>query len=149
MEGNRTLLRVGPQVCDILEAERFVTDERSGAVATFVGVTRKDVVGGKTVVALEFEAHVPLAESVLNQIVEKHRSENPDLRHVFIHHRLGRVPVGEGNVVIAVSSPHRKSAFTGVQAIMDELKALLPVWKKEIFDDQTYRWQENAEFRPR
>ena len=145
----RTRVSVGQGLVDLAEAERFVVDENCGAVATFTGITRKDNLGkSKQVVALEFEAHVPLAEAVLNQIVERHRKENAELAHVFIHHRIGRVPVGEGNVVIAVSAPHRKSALKGVQDIMDELKALLPVWKKEVFDDGTYRWQENVEFRP-
>ena len=145
----RTHVRIDFEAIRTVEAHQFVADENCGAVASFLGVTRRDILDRtRQVVALEFEAHVQLAEAVLNQIITRHRDENPELAHVFIHHRIGTVPVGDANVVIAVSSPHRKSAFRAVQALMDELKARLPVWKKERFSDDSYRWQENVEFRP-
>ena len=130
----------------VQQAMEFVTDEKCGAAATFVGVTRSDVVENKRVTALEFEAHVKLAESVMHQIIDEYRAKKPNLVHVFVHHRLGVVPAGEGNVVIAVSSGHRRAAFQALENIMDQLKAKLPVWKKEIYDDGSYRWLENAEF---
>ncbi len=145
----KTFIRLSETATQIAEAETFVLDDQCGAVATFVGVTRRDKVPDRgEVMALEFEAHVSLAEAVLFQIVEEHRLSNPDLRHVFIHHRMGTVAVGEGNVVIAVSSPHRTSAFRALEAIMSGLKAKAPIWKKELFTDKSYRWQENAEFNP-
>jgi molybdopterin synthase catalytic subunit len=145
----KTLILIAPDPIDILQAERFVCDESCGAIASFVGVTRRDSIdGGKVVSALEFEAHVELAKSVLSDIVSSYRLRDPDLWHVYIHHRLGIVPVGHGNVVIAVSSAHRKSAFNAVQELMDLLKAQLPVWKKEWFTDNSYRWSQNIEFNP-
>jgi molybdopterin synthase catalytic subunit len=144
----KTIIRVSVDPIDIGEAHTSVSDEECGAVASFVGVTRRDSVNGKIVSGLEFEAHVQLAESVLMDIVTSYRSQDSSLRHVFIHHRLGVVPVGEGNVVIAVSSGHRKTAFKAVQELMDQLKAQLPVWKKEWFTDNSYRWCQNIEFNP-
>ncbi len=65
--------------------------------------------------------------------------------HVYIEHRIGSVDVSESNIVIAVSSGHRKCAFRACEAIMDTIKARLPIWKKEVFDDGSTRWLVNAE----
>ena len=145
----KTFVKVSRDAIDLQEAERFVLDDACGAIASFVGVTRRDIVDDRTVIGLEFEAHVPLAEAVLHDIVSSYRKRSEsDLKHVYIHHRLGFVPVGSGNLVLAVSSPHRKTAFRAVEALMEELKSTLPVWKKEKFHDNSYRWSQNVEFTP-
>lgn len=144
----KTEIRIDPSLIDILDAQSFVTDEACGAVASFVGVTRRDTVQNKQVQALEFETHVPLAKAVLEDIVDSFRTRNSELCHVYIHHRTGIVPTCQGNVVIAVSSGHRAPAFSAVVELMDLLKAKLPIWKKEIYTDGSYRWLENTEFSP-
>ena len=144
----RTAIKIDSTPTDILDAHSFVTDEACGAVASFVGVTRRDTVQNKQVQALEFETHGPLAKSVLEEIVDTCRTRYPELCHVYIHHRTGIVPTGQGNVVIAVSSGHRATAFTSVVELMDLLKAKLPIWKKEIYSDGSFRWLENTEFSP-
>jgi molybdopterin synthase catalytic subunit len=122
----------------------FVSDPECGAVSIFTGITRRDIVEGKgTVVGLEFEAHQVLAISVMEDIVSVYRKNHPDVRNVYICHRLGFVPVGETNVVIAVSSPHRVVALRAVEDLMNELKTHFPVWKKEIFDTGEYIWKDN------
>jgi molybdopterin synthase catalytic subunit len=127
-------------------AVQFVSDPRCGAVATFLGVTRSDIVNGNLVGELDFESHEPLALAVLDTIVRDYRTEDPELQHVYIEHRLGRVCVGETNIILAVSAKHRKCAFRAVETLMDRIKAQVPVWKKEIYTDLTYRWIENSEF---
>jgi molybdopterin synthase catalytic subunit len=142
----KTHISISNDRCDLSEANKFVGDIRFGAVTSFVGVTRQDTVHNAQVVALVFECHVPLALHVLSEIVENFRAAEPELGHVYIHHRIGYVPVGEGNVVLAVSCGHRKLAFLVIEGIMQELKARLPIWKKEHFDNGGSRWMENMEY---
>ena len=142
----RTHVAVSSDPVDISNAHEFVNDVCCGAVASFVGITRQDTLDGQCVSGLMFETHTPLATAVLEGIVNEHRERQPELNHVYIHHRIGFVPVSQGNVVIAVSSRHRKVAFEAVQQLMDSLKATLPVWKKETFHNGSSRWMENAEF---
>jgi len=128
------------------DALKFVTSPECGAVSMFTGITRNDFVKDKgTVVGLEFEAHAPLAIAVMTEIVEQYRLINTEVRHVYIVHRLGYVPVGDFNVVVAVSSPHRAVALKAVDDLMNELKAHFPVWKKEVYDQGEYTWKENSE----
>lgn len=123
------------------------SDPRCGAVSTFFGITRGDVLlDGKQVIGLEFQAHAPLAEAAIREIVERCRKQIPDLLKVYIHHQLGYVPVNDTNVFIAVSSSHRGDAFRAVEYLMDQMKAMAPIWKKEIYHDQSHVWKENSEF---
>lgn len=142
----RTRVSVSVEPVDVVEAINFVSDVFCGAIASFVGVTREDMLDDRKVSALEFETHPPLFHAVLNEITDDFRLKNSELVHVFVHHRIGRVPVGEGNVVIAVSSGHRKAAFEALEHLMGGLKAKAPIWKKEIFDDGASRWMQNTEF---
>lgn len=104
-----------------------------GAVAAFVGTTR-DHHGGRPVVRLEYEAHTPLALRMLGELGAKADARcGGSLVRVYLAHRLGAVPVGEASVVITASSPHRREALDAVAWLIDELKATLPVWKKEWY----------------
>lgn len=123
----------------------FVTEDSCGAVSVFVGITRKDTCNGKTVTALEFETHLPLLHAELEAIVQRGRVNFPDITNVYIEHRIGKVDIGEANIVIGVSSPHRKSAIHAVDSLMDDIKRTLPIWKKELFDDNTHVWKHNTE----
>lgn len=142
----RTRVLVSVEPVDVGEATKFVTDVFCGAIACFVGVTREDIIDDRKVTALEFETHPPLFHAVLNETIDDYRLKNREIVHVFVHHRIGRVPVGEGNLVIAVSSGHRKATFEALEQLMEGLKAKAPIWKKEIFDDGASRWMQNTEF---
>jgi MoaE-MoaD fusion protein len=109
-----------------------VADERAGAVATFVGTTRVHS-RGRTVLYLEYEAYPDMAEAEMRRIAEglKHRYE---LCEIAIHHRTGRVGIGEPSVVIAVSAPHRQEALAACRDAIDTLKETVPVWKKEVYE---------------
>lgn len=113
------------------EAVSEVHDEEAGAIATFVGTTRRHS-RGREVLHLEYEAYEGMAEEVMarlaSELVARHA-----LCRVAIHHRVGRVDVGETSVVIAVSAAHRADALAACKEAIDELKVSVPLWKKEIY----------------
>jgi molybdopterin synthase catalytic subunit len=101
----------------------LVRDPRAGAVVTFLGVTRE-------VPELEYEAYAPMAERQMAEIVAL-AIERYGLCAAAVEHRVGTVPLSEASVAIAVSAPHRQEAFDGGREIIDEIKARVPIWKKE------------------
>jgi MoaE-MoaD fusion protein len=100
-----------------------VRDPRAGAVVTFEGVTRE-------VAELEYEAYVEMAERQMERIVLA-AIERHGLCAAAAEHRVGTVPLSEPSVIVAASAPHRAEAFAGAREIIDELKALAPIWKRE------------------
>jgi MoaE-MoaD fusion protein len=109
-----------------------VTDERAGAVATFLGTTRSES-RGRSVLYLEYEAYAGMAEQVMAEIAEKLKAKH-ELCDVAITHRIGRVAIGETSVAIAVSAPHRHAALAACQEAIDTLKETVPLWKKEVYE---------------
>jgi molybdopterin synthase catalytic subunit len=109
-----------------------VTDETAGAVATFLGTVRRES-RGRTVRYLEYEAYVEMAEDVMAQIAAD-LERRYDLWSVAIHHRVGRVEIGEASVAIAVSAPHRQDALAACKDAIDTLKQTVPLWKKEVYE---------------
>jgi molybdopterin converting factor subunit 1 len=109
-----------------------VTDERAGAVATFLGTTRAQS-RGRAVVHLEYEAYPGMAEQVMEEIGAKLKAKH-ELCEVAITHRVGRVGIGETSVAIAVSAPHRDAALAACQEAIDTLKETVPLWKKEVYE---------------
>jgi len=115
----------------------LVKKPNNGAVITFLGTTRNNTENRK-VLHLEYEAYIPMAEIKLNEII-KHIHEKWDIEDVFIAHRLGKVEIGETSLVVSVSSPHRKLAFDACQYAVDTLKLIVPIWKKEFFQEES-KW---------
>ena len=109
-----------------------VADPRAGAISTFSGVTRNEF-EGKDVLHLEYECYIPMALSVLSELCETIRSKWNDILHIAIEHRIGLVPVKETSVIIAISSAHRKDGLEAVHWAIDNLKANVPIWKKETY----------------
>ena len=120
-----------------------VASNAAGANSAFVGTTR-DTFEGKKVARLEYEAYVPMAEKELQKLCERVR-ERWDVERIAIFHRTGVVPLGEASVVIAISSAHRKESLEAVHFAIDDLKATVPIWKKEVYTDGTNSWKENKE----
>lgn len=114
-----------------------VLRDSHGAVVTFLGTVR-DHSEGKKVSYLEYEAYPEMAVKKLEELTEEIK-QRWGVEDVAIIHRLGHLEVGEIAVVIAVASPHRKEAFEACQYAIDRLKALVPIWKKEAFQDGE-RW---------
>ena len=109
-----------------------VADEHAGAIATFTGTTRIES-RGRTVRWLDYEAYAEMAEDVMAGIAAQ-LEERYELCAVAIHHRIGRVGIGEPSVVIAVSAPHRADALAACKDAIDVLKESVPVWKKEVYE---------------
>ncbi|XP_068638893.1 molybdopterin synthase catalytic subunit [Aristolochia californica] len=120
-----------------------VHSPHSGAIATFAGTTR-DSFEGKVVVELRYEAYVPMAVRRLKSICSSARS-SWNLDYIAVAHRLGPVPVGDSSVFVAVSAVHRSDALDACKYIIDELKASVPIWKKEVYENGEV-WKENSEF---
>jgi molybdopterin synthase catalytic subunit/molybdopterin converting factor small subunit len=109
-----------------------VRSERAGAIATFVGTTRVES-RGRTVQHLDYEAYEGMAENVMAELAASLR-QRYDLCEVAIHHRTGRVEIGEASVIIAVSAPHRQDALAACKEAIDTLKEQVPLWKKEVYE---------------
>jgi molybdopterin synthase catalytic subunit/molybdopterin converting factor small subunit len=109
-----------------------VRNERAGAIATFLGTTRVQS-RGRTVMHLEYEAYEGMAEAEMERIAGELVARY-QLCAVAIHHRIGRVGIGETSVVIAVSAPHRGDALAACREAIDTLKETVPLWKKEVYE---------------
>ncbi len=107
-------------------------DRQPGAVATFLGLVR-DSNQGRRVTHLEYEAHAPLAVKAFERIDAEIRGRWPAAR-LALHHRVGRVEVGEASVVIAAASPHRADAFAACRYAIERVKQIAPIWKHEFFE---------------
>jgi molybdopterin synthase catalytic subunit len=114
-----------------------VSDPQAGGVALFVGTVR-DHDHGKPVEGLDYSAH-PSAEAVLRDVVDKVVAAH-DVRAVAAVHRVGELLIGDVAVVVAVSCDHRGDAFTACRALIDDLKATVPIWKHQRFTDGSDEW---------
>ncbi|MFD1360187.1 molybdenum cofactor biosynthesis protein MoaE [Lentibacillus salinarum] len=114
--------------------EKVVRNE-AGAVNTFIGTVR-EFTNGKRTLFLEYQAYVPMAEKILAQIGEEIQEKwgNTD---TAIAHRIGRLEITDTAVVIAVSTPHRKDAFEASRYAIERIKEIVPIWKKEHWEDGT------------
>jgi molybdopterin synthase catalytic subunit len=119
-----------PLSLDAVVAE--VAGDAAGAIATFTGTVRRHS-RGREVQHLEYEAYTEMAEGVMAQIATQLK-ERYDLSEIAIHHRVGRVAIGEPSVVIAVSAPHRRDALAACKDAIDTLKETVPLWKKEVYE---------------
>ncbi|XP_006782218.1 molybdopterin synthase catalytic subunit [Neolamprologus brichardi] len=129
----------------VQEVVDSVSSPSCGAISVFIGTTREDEADGRKVVGLEYEAYEPMAQSEFNKLCADIRARWQSVTHICVHHRLGWVKVGETSVVIAISSPHRHDGQQAIQHCISQLKANVPIWKKEVYDTQEVNWKENAE----
>jgi molybdopterin synthase catalytic subunit len=111
---------------------REVARDEAGAVATFLGTVRNRS-RDRTVLYLEYEAYEGMAEDVMAQLAAQ-LEDRHELSGIAIHHRVGRVEIGEPSVVVAVSSPHRAAALAACTEAIDTLKETVPLWKKEVYE---------------
>lgn len=128
-----TFFRVSGEPLQERAVTSLVTTPDAGGVVTFVGRVR-DNARGHMVTALEYEAYPDMAESVFARIATE-ASERFDVKQVAIHHRSGRLTIGEIAVVVAVSAAHRGPAFSACEYVVDQLKTRAPIWKKEFSPD--------------
>lgn len=122
---------------------KLVSSPSCGAISVFIGTTR-DNFDGKKVLRLEYEAYIPMAKKKMMEICQQIH-DKWTVHKVAMIHRIGIVPVEEASIVIAVSSPHRKESLEAVSYAIDTVKAVVPIWKKEIYEDESTAWKENKE----
>lgn len=130
------------QTISLAEHEELVGHQSAGAVVGFVGMIR-DHDGGRRVVRLEYSAH-PSADEVLAEVVADVAERASGVRAVAASHRIGALHIGEAALVAAVAADHRQAAFRTCALLVDEIKARLPVWKHQFFDDGTEEWVGSA-----
>ncbi|MDH7507833.1 MAG: molybdenum cofactor biosynthesis protein MoaE [Methanomassiliicoccales archaeon] len=125
-----TISRNDFSVDDVLNKIRTID---TGAVVSFVGVVRGEE-KGKKLVRMEIEVYEEMAEKELIRLRD-HAMKSFNIQEVVIWHRIGTLFPGDKIVLIAVASAHRKDAFAAAQFLIDELKKVVPLWKKEVYED--------------
>jgi molybdopterin synthase catalytic subunit len=121
-------------VGEVLDAVR---DPRAGGIATFVGVVREDD-HGQGVQSLDYTSH-PSAPKVLRELAER-LGAGGDVIRLAVVHRIGHLEIGEVAVVVAVSAAHRGAALDVCRELIDAVKATVPIWKHQVFDDGSDEW---------
>lgn len=110
-----------------------------GAVNSFLGVVR-DTNHGKKVINVSYDAYIPMAEKVLHEIATEAQDKWVKNSAIIIHHRTGKLNVGESSVAIIVNTPHRDESFQMCRYIIEELKVRVPIWKKETYETGATEW---------
>jgi molybdopterin synthase catalytic subunit len=125
---------------DVGPVVEFVSATAVGGIAVFFGTTRDETdAQGRKLVALDYEAYAPMALKQMKDLAAKARERWPIVRLAILH-RTGRVEVARPSVIIAVSTPHRGEAFEACRWIIDTLKADVPIWKREVWEDGSGPW---------
>ena len=120
---------------ELAAVSALVEREGAGAIVSFSGAVRRES-QGRIATHLDYEAYAPMVLTQMQRVIDEALEQWPQAL-IAIHHRIGRLFVGELAVVIAVSTPHRKEAFAACSFTIDRLKAIVPIWKKEHFTDGT------------
>jgi molybdopterin synthase catalytic subunit len=115
-----------------------VRSNLAGAVCTFLGTVR-EITGDRRTSLLEYEAYPEMARKQLADLEAEARRRWPIIE-AAIAHRVGKLDLGEISVVVAVSCPHREQAFEACRWLIDTLKEVVPIWKKEVWADGTEEW---------
>ncbi len=132
------MIRLTHEAIDSCALVESVRSTASGAVVLFLGTVREFTDGRRTV-ALDYDAYVPMAQSKIAELEAAARKRWP-LDNVAIVHRIGRLALGDVSVAVAVGAPHRNEAFEAARFLIDEIKATVPIWKKENWSDGSAAW---------
>jgi len=143
-EEKKTVVKLTHDLLDVSEATDSVLSERCGGTSIFIGTTR-DNFRGKKVVELEYECYEEMAYKEIGKICTQIRLKYPNIMHICVYHRLGKVPVKESSIIVASSSAHRADAIEATSVCVDLVKSNVPVWKKEVYADGTSEWMSNKE----
>jgi molybdopterin synthase catalytic subunit len=144
------LLAIGPEPLELEQISALLasggTDPGAdGAVVTFLGLVRNHN-AGRSVRYLEYEAYEPLALKAFERISDETRERWPGAR-LALHHRIGRLEIGEASVAIAARSPHRADAYAACRYAIERVKQIAPIWKREFFEGGDV-WIEGATANP-
>lgn len=113
-----------------------------GGHSIFLGQVRADTMNGKIITAIEYTAFEEMALEKMHQIREAIFEKYP-LTCMHVYHSLGKVAAGEISLFVFTSSAHRKACMGACEEVVEQIKAALPIWGKELFDNKTYQWKEN------
>ncbi len=127
------MIAITDQPIDVDAAIAAAQSERAGAVNVFIGTVRNHA-ARRTVVRLEYEAYDKMALKKMEEVAAEARRRWP-VEKVAVVHRKGVLQIGETAVVIAVSTPHRRESFEACQYIIDTIKQVVPIWKKEVYEN--------------
>ncbi len=136
---NKGIFKISFAPLQMEEVYSLVDASANGAIVIMSGTVR-DKTAGKDVTYLEYQAYEPMALEVFSQIANQVRQRWSDINHIVIHHRIGRLAIGEISVLVAVGSPHRAEAFAACSYAIDNLKHNAPIWKKEYWQDGSSDW---------
>lgn len=126
-------IAVTPAPLDLDALVRLVSGNGSdGAIVTFVGIVRGNN-QNRRVTRLEYEAYEPLAVKALEQIRREAAEQWPGTR-LAMHHRIGRLAIGDASIIIAAASAHRADAFAACRYVIERVKQIVPIWKHEFFE---------------
>lgn len=132
------MIRLTRDVIDYHALSEAVRRNDCGAVVTFLGTVR-EMTAERVTVALDYEAYPAMAEKKMAEIEAETRTRWP-VGDMIMEHRLGHLNLGDVSVAVAVSCPHRHQAFDACRYAIDQLKELVPIWKKENWADGTSEW---------
>lgn len=132
------MIQLTHEPIDFAALTEQVRSDQAGAVVLFLGTVREMTNGRKTV-ALDYEAFPEMAKAKLEELLAEARDKWPIERAAIVH-RLGRLELGDVSVAVAVSTPHREEAFEAGKYLIDRLKEIVPIWKKENWADGSTAW---------
>jgi molybdopterin synthase catalytic subunit len=133
-------IEILPTALDANRAMAFVAAPEAGGIDVFLGTTRAEQsTDRRNLVALDYEAYQEMALQQMHELSRRAREKWPIVKLALLH-RTGRVAIAEPSVVIAVSCPHRGESFAACRFLIDELKAQVTIWKKEVWTDGSTSW---------
>ena len=132
------MIQLTHEPIDFAALTESVRSNAAGAVVLFLGTVR-EMTGERRTVALDYDGYRPMAEAKLAELEAEARSRWPVI-HAALVHRLGHLELGDVSVAVAVSAPHRHQAFEAGRFLIDTLKEVVPIWKKENWADGTTEW---------
>lgn len=132
------MIRLTREPIDFTALTESVRSDQAGAVVLFLGTVREMTAGRRTV-ALDYECYPEMALAKFEELAAESRQRWPVVA-VAIEHRLGHLELGDISVAVAVSCPHRRECFEAGQYLIDRLKEVVPIWKKENWSDGTTEW---------
>jgi molybdopterin synthase catalytic subunit len=122
--------------------EKHSTKTGIGGHSIFLGQVRADVIDGKEISAIEYTAYEEMALEKMH-VIRESIFEKYDLTCMHVYHSLGRIATGEICFFVFTSSAHRKAAIDACEEIVERIKNELPIWGKELFEDESYQWKVN------
>lgn len=132
------MIQLTHDTIDFASLTESVRANAAGAVVLFLGTVR-EMTGGRQTIALDYEAFPEMAKAKFEELLAEARDQWPIVNAAIVH-RLGRLELGDVSVAVAVSTPHRQQAFEAGKFLIDRLKEVVPIWKRENWADGTTEW---------